>query len=76
MEGYVWSQTGFEKPLQVREGERVPITMQNTSMMAHPMRLHGHRFQVIGIEGVQLARAVRDGPGFAGQLGDGRVRRR
>jgi FtsP/CotA-like multicopper oxidase with cupredoxin domain len=60
MEGYAWSQTGFEKPVQVRRGERVAITMRNTSMMAHPMHLHGHRFQVIGIDGAQMAGAVRD----------------
>ena len=60
MNGYAWSQTGFDKPVQVRKGERVAITMQNTSMMAHPMHLHGHRFQVIGIDGAQLTGAVRD----------------
>jgi FtsP/CotA-like multicopper oxidase with cupredoxin domain len=60
MNGYAWSQTGFKKPVQVRKGERVAITMRNTSMKAHPMSLHGHRFQVIAIEGVQLAGAVRD----------------
>lgn len=60
MEGYTWSQSGFEKPVQVRRGERVSITMRNTSMMAHPMHLHGHRFQVIGTDGAQMAGAVRD----------------
>ena len=60
MDGYAWSQSGFDRPMQVRRGERVAISMRNTSMMAHPMHLHGHRFQVVGIDGVQLAGAVRD----------------
>ncbi|WP_373371351.1 multicopper oxidase family protein [Microvirga sesbaniae] len=60
MEGYAWSQSGFDRPAPVRKGERVAITMRNTSMMAHPMHLHGHRFQVIGIDGTQIAGAVRD----------------
>jgi FtsP/CotA-like multicopper oxidase with cupredoxin domain len=60
MEGYAWSQSGFETPVRVRKGERVAITMRNTSMMAHPMHLHGHRFQVTAIDAVQVAGAVRD----------------
>lgn len=60
MEGYAWSQSGFEAPVRVRKGERVAITMRNTSMMAHPMHLHGHRFQVTAIDGVSMAGAVRD----------------
>jgi FtsP/CotA-like multicopper oxidase with cupredoxin domain len=60
MNGYAWSQTGFKEPVQVRKGERVAITIRNTSMKARPMHLHGHRFQVIAIEGVQRAGAVRD----------------
>ncbi len=60
MQGYVWSQTGFEAPVRVRKGERVAVSMRNTSMMAHPMHLHGHRFQVTAIDGVQVAGALRD----------------
>jgi FtsP/CotA-like multicopper oxidase with cupredoxin domain len=29
-------------------------------MMAHPMHLHGHRFQVVGIDGMRYAGPVRD----------------
>jgi FtsP/CotA-like multicopper oxidase with cupredoxin domain len=60
MDGYTWSQSGFETPPRVRKGERVAIVMRNASMMAHPMHLHGHRFQVLGIDGIQVAGAVRD----------------
>jgi FtsP/CotA-like multicopper oxidase with cupredoxin domain len=34
--------------------------MMNHSMMAHPMHLHGHPFQVVSINGVSLAGAIRD----------------
>nr|WP_237050700.1 multicopper oxidase family protein [Microvirga ossetica] len=60
MVGYAWSQTGFERPVRVRRGERVAITMRNASMMAHPMHLHGHRFQVLSTDGTQVVGAVRD----------------
>ncbi|WP_431768731.1 multicopper oxidase family protein [Salinibacter sp.] len=33
-------------PLEIRQGERVRVNMQNRSMMLHPMHLHGHFFQV------------------------------
>jgi FtsP/CotA-like multicopper oxidase with cupredoxin domain len=41
-------------------GERVEITMHNLSMMTHPMHLHGHHFQVTGINGKPFDGAVRD----------------
>ena len=34
--------------LDVRDGERVRLTMENRSMMFHPMHLHGHTFQLRG----------------------------
>jgi FtsP/CotA-like multicopper oxidase with cupredoxin domain len=46
--------------LQVVEGQRVSLGFMNHSMMAHPMHLHGHHFQVVGINGRRLAGAVRD----------------
>jgi FtsP/CotA-like multicopper oxidase with cupredoxin domain len=60
MDGYTWSQSGFDTPARIRTGDRVAIAIRNMSMMAHPMHLHGHRFQVLGIDGVELAGAVRD----------------
>ena len=44
----------------IEPGERVEITMHNLSMMTHPMHLHGHHFQVVGINGKPLQGAVRD----------------
>ena len=32
----------------------------NMSMMAHPMHLHGHAFQVVGVGQTRIAGAVRD----------------
>jgi FtsP/CotA-like multicopper oxidase with cupredoxin domain len=46
--------------LQVREGERVLIEMRNLSMMTHPMHLHGHHFQIVGINGQAISGAMRD----------------
>jgi len=46
--------------LQVAEGQRVSLGFMNHSMMAHPMHLHGHHFQVVGINGRRFSGAVRD----------------
>lgn len=34
-------------PLPVRQGERVRLVITNATMMAHPVHLHGHTFQVV-----------------------------
>jgi FtsP/CotA-like multicopper oxidase with cupredoxin domain len=47
-------------PLMVAAGQRVEIEMVNRSMMAHPMHLHGHAFQVTGLNREPIAGAVRD----------------
>jgi FtsP/CotA-like multicopper oxidase with cupredoxin domain len=44
----------------VAPGQRVAIDMINQSMMAHPMHLHGHAFQVVALNGTPLVGAVRD----------------
>ncbi len=59
MAGYQWGIEGGEA-MEVRRGERVEITFGNMSMMAHPMHLHGHHFQVTGINGAPIAGAVQD----------------
>lgn len=58
MAGYQWGIDGGEA--KGRRGERVEIALINMSMMAHPMHLHGHHFQVTGINGAAIAGAVRD----------------
>lgn len=57
LDGKVWGQ---HRPLPARAGERVELTMDNQSMMGHPMHLHGHHFQVVAIDGRRVAGAVRD----------------
>jgi FtsP/CotA-like multicopper oxidase with cupredoxin domain len=61
---YLWTingQTyGSHMPIPARTGERVELTFHNMSMMAHPMHLHGHAFQVIGVGMNRIAGALRD----------------
>ncbi len=49
MDPGVWTMGGEAypdaAPLEVREGERVRVTLSNMSMMLHPMHLHGHFFR-------------------------------
>ena len=64
MTPYVWTIDGRtwndHRALDVRLGERVEIEIRNPSMMAHPMHLHGHHFQVVAQDGRRFAGAVRD----------------
>lgn len=60
MASYAWAMPGSEA-IKVKKGQRVEIAMRNASMMAHPMHLHGHHFQVIGLDGAaRFSGAVRD----------------
>ncbi len=59
MSGYEWGMDGADN-LKVSKGQRVEIAMRNMSMMMHPMHLHGHRFQVVSIDGQAVNGAVRD----------------
>lgn len=64
MASYVWTINGrsFDQhqPLEVKHGQRVEVTFMNMSMMAHPMHLHGHHFQIVAIDGQRMSGAVRD----------------
>jgi FtsP/CotA-like multicopper oxidase with cupredoxin domain len=61
---YLWSIDGRSwkdhVPLAVKPGQRVVLELANRSMMAHPMHLHGHHFQVMALNGQSIAGAVRD----------------
>jgi FtsP/CotA-like multicopper oxidase with cupredoxin domain len=52
---YNWTINGepFSKttPLPITRGQRAVLTFNNTTMMWHPMHLHGHTFQVIKPDG-------------------------
>lgn len=53
---YRWTINGktYDKsePLAVRQGERVRLRFQNHSMMWHPMHVHGHTMQMMGVNGM------------------------
>lgn len=55
MARYNWTINGepYDKtnPLHVRQGQRPTIAFDNTTMMYHPMHLHGHTFQLINSDG-------------------------
>lgn len=61
---YLWTIDGqswaTHRPVGARSGERVRLTFQNMSMMAHPMHLHGHHFQVVDLNGRAFSGALRD----------------
>ena len=64
MQPYVWTINGqtwaTHQPVLATSGERVEITIQNMSMMGHPMHLHGHSFQVVDTGSGRFAGALRD----------------
>jgi FtsP/CotA-like multicopper oxidase with cupredoxin domain len=63
MMGYIWSMpiNGMGGlPATVDRGQRVELVFRNTTMMSHPMHLHGHVFQIMEINGKAIAGAVRD----------------
>jgi FtsP/CotA-like multicopper oxidase with cupredoxin domain len=64
MKPYAWSMNGEywprTTPLMLCKGERVEIELVNHSMMAHPIHLHGHAFQVVAIDDRPIQGAVRD----------------
>jgi hypothetical protein len=55
MNRYVWSINGVPlsetDKLQIEQGQKVRITLNNLTMMHHPMHLHGHFFRVINKNG-------------------------
>jgi FtsP/CotA-like multicopper oxidase with cupredoxin domain len=57
IDGQSW---GTHRPIEARSGERVTLTFHNMSMMAHPMHLHGHHFQVVALNGRAVSGALRD----------------
>jgi FtsP/CotA-like multicopper oxidase with cupredoxin domain len=64
MASYLWTINGRgwdqHQPLEAKAGQRLELTLMNMSMMAHPMHLHGHHFQIVAIDGQPIAGAVRD----------------
>lgn len=52
---YTWSMNGKtlseSDKIEIKKGEIVRITLNNTTMMHHPMHLHGHFFRVLNGQG-------------------------
>ena len=55
MERYVWSFNGLtlreETQWQIQEGDNIRMRISNSTMMHHPLHLHGHFFRVINGQG-------------------------
>lgn len=55
MNRYIWSLNGVPlsetDKIKIKEGEVTRITLNNLTMMHHPMHLHGHFFRVINKNG-------------------------
>ncbi|WP_299217627.1 multicopper oxidase domain-containing protein [uncultured Aquimarina sp.] len=55
MQRYVWSMNGVPlsetDKIKIKNGEVTRITLNNLTMMHHPMHLHGHYFRVINENG-------------------------
>ncbi|TPG39488.1 copper resistance system multicopper oxidase [Sphingomonas koreensis] len=52
MERFMWSFDGVKmsdaaNPIPFRDGERVRVRLINDTMMAHPIHLHGHFFELV-----------------------------
>jgi FtsP/CotA-like multicopper oxidase with cupredoxin domain len=64
MQPYVWTIDGAtwgkHRPVEATSGERVELSFHNMSMMGHPMHLHGHAFQVVGLNRRRVDGARRD----------------
>lgn len=64
MQPYVWTIDGAvwgqHRPVAARSGERVVLSFHNMSMMGHPMHLHGHVFQIVGLNGRAVSGPRRD----------------
>ncbi len=58
MSPYRWALNGAYwpdiTPLMLTQGQRVEIEIISQTMMAHPMHLHGHVFQVLDVNGTQI----------------------
>jgi len=70
MERYMWAFDGVKMnavtaPIPFRQGERVRVTLVNDTMMAHPIHLHGHFFELVTGHGDHAPRkhTINDAPG-------------
>jgi FtsP/CotA-like multicopper oxidase with cupredoxin domain len=55
--GRMWAD---REPIPVRLGQRVVLDLVNRTPMSHPMHLHGHHFQVVGVNDAKFPGPMRD----------------
>lgn len=62
---FVWTINGKiygqDTPLPVVKGERVELVLRNTTLMSHPIHLHGTNYQVVAIGGADPKKAAGAG---------------
>ncbi|MBO9543445.1 copper resistance system multicopper oxidase [Caulobacter sp.] len=69
MERFMWAFDGeafgpIKKPIAFERGERVRVVLINDTMMAHPIHLHGHFFELVnGQQNQPLKHTVNVAPG-------------
>ena len=69
MERFMWAFDGqafgpIKKPIAFRRDERVRVVLINDTMMAHPIHLHGHFFELVNGQARQpLKHTVNVAPG-------------
>ncbi|NQE61418.1 Multicopper oxidase [Caulobacter sp. RHG1] len=69
MERFMWAFDGeaygpVKKPIPFRRGERARVVLINDTMMAHPIHLHGHFFELVnGKDRQPLKHTVNVAPG-------------
>ncbi len=69
MERFMWAFDGeafgpIKKPIAFQRGERVRVVLINDTMMAHPIHLHGHFFELVnGQKNPPLKHTVNVAPG-------------
>lgn len=61
MERFIWGFDGEKysentRPIPFRLNERVRVTLVNDTMMAHPIHLHGHFFEIVNGHGTRQPR--------------------
>lgn len=57
-------------PLRLKKGDRVRVRLNNMSMEAHPMHLHGQSFKVLAVNGQRLTEPiVRDSVDVEAHMG-------
>ena len=69
MERFMWAFDGeafgpIKKPIAFQRGERVRVVLINDTMMAHPIHLHGHFFELVnGQDRQPLKHTINVAPG-------------